>query len=286
MARCLASLRANGVATVVVDNASRDGSVALVRERFPEMRLVALEQNIGFAAACNRGVLEAETPFLFLVNPDAEPHPGAIEALHDVLRLVRSHGRRGPRLVDESGRESVSVLGFPTRWWRGAPPASAFRGRRAPPASVEATLHGEFALGAALLLRRVAFDEVGGFDPGFFLFYEEVDLCRRLAAAGWTLEQCPSAVVTHVGGAATRLAWASAYREQLRGHLRYLEKHEGRRAASISRLVLFAAIGARYLLARGEHRDAYRAGLGWLARMDLDEVAAPAPADRLAPAEA
>jgi GT2 family glycosyltransferase len=278
LGRCLAALREEQVAAVVVDNASRDGSASFVREHFPEATLVALDQNVGFAAGCNAGAAHAATPFLLLVNPDAAPRPGAVAALVDCCRTSERTAGASPRILDEDGRETVSVLGYPTRWWRGAPPVTSFSGESARGTATRGTLRGQFAVGAALLLRRSAFDEVGGFDPGFFLFYEEVDLCRRLETAGWSLERCPDAVVTHFGGASTRREWSAVYPHQLRGHLRYLEKHEGRRAASTARLVLLASVSMRYLGSRGARRRGYAEGVRWLARADLDEIAALAPA--------
>ena len=94
LGRCLAALREEQVATVVVDNASRDGSASFVREHFPEATLVALDRNVGFAAGCNAGAAHAATPFLLLVNPDAAPRPGAVAALARLLPDVRAHGGR------------------------------------------------------------------------------------------------------------------------------------------------------------------------------------------------
>ena len=278
LGRCLEALRTDGVTTVVVDNASRDGSAAYVRERFPDATLVALEQNVGFAAGCNAGAAEAGTPFLLFLNPDAAPRPGSIAALVACCETSPRTAGAVPRILAEDGRETVSVLGYPTRWWRGRPPVTSFSGQSARGDATRGTLRGQFAVGAAFLVRREAFAEVGGFDPGFFLFYEEVDLCRRLEQAGWTLERCPDAVVTHVGGASTRREWSTVYPHQLRGHLRYLDRHEGRRAASTARLVLLASVSLRYVGSRGTRRRGYAEGLRWLARADLDEVTAPAPA--------
>jgi N-acetylglucosaminyl-diphospho-decaprenol L-rhamnosyltransferase len=279
LARCLGALRRERVESIVVDNASRDDSAALVRVQFPEVALFALERNVGFGAACNVGARAADTPYILVLNPDTEPRAGAVEALVACCSASDTIAGATPRVVDERGRESTSVLRYPSRWWRGAPPTTSVRGiwpRR--PTTKRGTLEGEYAIGAALLLRRDAFLQIGGFDPGFFLYYEEVDLCRRLQAAGWSIERCPEAEVVHVGGAATRTQWSIAYRQQLRGHLRYIGKHEGRRAAVTSRLVLLGAVLLRYLLSRGDRRAGYKAGLAWLATVDLDSVAAPGPA--------
>ena len=278
LGRCLAALREEQVATVVVDNASRDGSASFVREQFPEATLVALDQNVGFAAGCNAGAAHAATPFLLLVNPDAAPRPGAVAALVDCCRTSERTAGASPRIVDEGGRETVSVLGYPTRWWRGAPPVTSFSGESARGTATSGTLRGQFAVGAALLLRRSAFDEVGGFDPGFFLFYEEVDLCRRLEAAGWSLERCPTPSsriseaprrdVTGARSTPTSCAAISATSRSTRaGALR------PRRASSSSRRCRCGTSGRAERAARG-----YAEGVRWLAHADLDEITAPAPA--------
>ena len=111
---------------------------------------MALDQNVGFAAGCNAGAAHAATPFLLLVNPDAAPRPGAVAALVDCCRTSERTAGASPRIVDEGGRATVSVLGYPTRWWRGAPPVTSFSGECARGGATSGTLRGQFAVGAAL----------------------------------------------------------------------------------------------------------------------------------------
>ena len=113
------------------------------------------------------------------------------------------------------------------------------------------------------LFRRSALDEVGAFDPSFFLFNEEVDLCRRLVERGWALVTS-DAVFVHLGGIATRPRWDAAYREQLRSHLRMIEKHEGARAAEQTRRYLVAVFSAKALVARDQERRLLRDNATWL----------------------
>jgi GT2 family glycosyltransferase len=128
-----------------------------------------------------------------------------------------------------------------------------------------------FLVGAALLVRREAVEQIGGFDESFFMFYEEVDLCWRLLEAGWGVALCEESKFIHIGGTSTRRNWPAMYREQLRGHLRFLAKHWGMREAELARKVLARAIRLRALVARSPSSDTFRAAARWLA-------SAPAPA--------
>ena len=193
-------------------------------------------------------------------------------------------GAIGPLLVGPDDRPRESTNGYPTRWWLGRPAMTSY-GRpaiRVPSGDGPyRPIRKGFVAGAALLLRREALDDVGAFDPRFFMFYEDVDLCRRLERAGWGVGTCAEARVRHVGGAATRLDWPTLYVEQLTSHLRYLTKHEGRRAAAVARAALIASVTLRWLTASGERRAGYRAGVRALTRTQAhprDEDSQPLPA--------
>jgi len=247
---------------VVVDNASTDGSGEFVRSRFPGVRVVELRENLGYGGACNEGLREARTAFVLFLNPDAWPEGDALGPLVECARR-QGLGAVAPQLHDPHGRRQISVMGFPTRWWLGTPAVTSvsMRSPRRPPE--EGAVEG-FLVGAALLVRRDAVESIGGFDRDFFMFYEEVDLCRRLLDAGWRLGYCPESSFVHVGGTATRRDWPRMYREQLRGHLRYLAKHEGVRVAEQARRHLGRVLRLRRLVARGEQRRAYSDAVTWL----------------------
>ena len=274
--RCLTSV-AEGHEIVVVDNASTDGSGELVRERFPEVRLVELAENRGFGAANNEGMKAASGRYFLLLNSDAWPVGDAIERLVSFADASPRAGVVGPRLRNPDGTLQRSVRGFPTRWriateyffLRKLAPRSralnAFYGAGFDHGSVR---EAEFLMGAVLLVRRQAVDEVGGFDESFFMFSEEVDLCYRMRAAGWSVVFYPGAEFVHVGGASTRVEWGRMYREQLRGHLRFLAKHEGFEQAEQARRVLVAALRVRGFVFRGERGRTYREAGRWLASGD------------------
>ncbi len=132
----------------------------------------------------------------------------------------------------------------------------------------------EFLVGAVLLVRRSAFDEVGGFDPDFFMFNEEVDLCYRLTHTGWRVRFCPTGEFVHVGGASTSKVWDSMYREQLRSHLRFLTKHDSPEVAERMRRALVWAMRLRTLVFRGERRRLSREAAQWLASAPAAELIA------------
>lgn len=230
---CLASIP-RGVRTTVVDNASRDGSVEMVRASFPEARLLAGHGNPGYGAAANLGVRACAEAYVLVLNSDTRVEPGALEALAGHLDRHPRAAVAGPRLLDPDGSPQASCFPFPgtLRWLLENDPVAPAIGwipgvrgallRFSPPARAAAV---PWTLGAALLVRRSAFEAVGGFDEAFFMYFEEVDLCRRLAAAGWETHFVPEARVTHVGGASTSQVRAGMAVQHFRSTLRFYRRH-------------------------------------------------------------
>src|SRR5438128_3909845 len=212
-----------------------DGSRELVRDRYSGVRLIELDENRGYGAAVNEGLRVARGRYLLVLNCDAWPVDDAIKRLAAFAEDNPSVGLVGPRLLSPDGILQPSVRGFPTLWrlateyfflrWL-APRTRFLNAFYAANFDHRSHREAEFVAGAAMLVRRQAFNEVGGFDPAFFMFNEEVDLCRRLSVSGWTVEFTPEAEFIHVGGASTQTIWGDMYREQLRSHIRSLAKHE------------------------------------------------------------
>jgi GT2 family glycosyltransferase len=272
--RCLRSVVEAVDDAVVVDSASSDGSATFVRERFPSVRVIELEENLGFGAAMNAGVEATTGDYQLLLNADTWARKGAVGELVACAERDVQAAVVGPKLENPDGTLQRSIRGYPTPWrlateyffLRWLAPRSrflnAFYGAgfdHHAPASVE------FLVGAVLLVRRSAFDEVGAFDPEFFMFNEEVDLCYRLTRAGRRILYCPSAEFVHVGGASTAPVWDLLYREQLRSHLRFLTKHDGPDVAERMRVVLLWAMRLRALVFRGRRRRISRSAAEWLA---------------------
>ena len=219
LARCLESLRADAerglLEAWVVDNASTDGSAAMVRERFGWVRLVASEENLGFGRAVNLVAERTRTDWIAPANADVALRPGALEALLEAGERDPGAGAIAPRLVLPDGGTQHSVYAFPSipfalvlqsgaaRVWRRLGDRYALigywdstRARRVP-----------WAIAAFLLVRRTAWGDAGGFDERQWMSAEDLDLGWRLRRAGWATRYEPAAVVEHESAAATTQAW-------------------------------------------------------------------------------
>ena len=270
--QCLASV--DGTETVVVDNGSTDGTVAFVRERFPAVRLLE-RANRGLAAGWNAGLRETTGRWALILNADAWLVDDALERIvaagdaHPDVAVV------GPKLLNPDGTLHRSVRGFPTRWRLAteylylrklAPRSQLLNAFYAGGFDHESEREAEVVMGACMLVRRAAIDEVGLLDESFFLFSEEVDWCYRFAQAGWKTLFTPAARCVHVGGAshAGRL-----YRENIRGHLRFFAKHRGAVEAERVRQLLRVSLAIRGRIVRGQRGALYRETARWVASGDV-----------------
>jgi N-acetylglucosaminyl-diphospho-decaprenol L-rhamnosyltransferase len=178
---------------VVVDNASGDGSAEVARAAAPQATVVALPENRGFGAGCHAGAAASTSPLLLFLNPDAQLAPGALDALRRPAHAQPTWGAWQP-LVLLPGGETVNTSGGVLHWL-----GLAWAGQCDAP--VSAIAHGPalvgFASGAAMVLRRTAWEHVGGFEPRYFMYGEDVDLSVRLRLAGWESGVEPAARVEH-----------------------------------------------------------------------------------------
>ena len=269
--RCLASV--GGTPTTVVDNGSTDGTAELVRERFPDVRLVE-ESNRGLGAGWNVGIRATQSRYVLLLNADAWIVDEGLARLVAFADTQPKAAVVGPRLLDPDGTLQRSVRGFPTLWRLAteyfflrklAPRSQALNAFYAGGFDHDQVRETEFVMGACMLVRRDAVDEVGLLDEDFFLFSEESDWCFRFRQAGWQVLFFPGAECVHVRGASHG---GRLYRENLRGHLLFLWKHRGPRYAERARRLLLAALRLRGVLFRGERGRLYRETAAWLASGD------------------
>jgi GT2 family glycosyltransferase len=211
--QCLASLEdAESAPIVVVDNASADGSVEMVRAEFPHVEIVANTVNGGYGKAVNDSMRASDRPYTLILNADTRFLSGSLPEAARYLDERPSIAIVGPALVNPDGSYQRTSFPFPgTLAWfcendplgmvlRHVPPLRR-RMRRYLPR--DQTMTASWVMGAALLVRRSAFDEVGGADESYFMYYEEVDLCYRLRDAGWKIQYAPILTFEHLGGAST-----------------------------------------------------------------------------------
>ncbi len=260
--QCLDSVRGRDV--VVVDNGSTDGTVAFVRERYPDVRLLE-QENRGMGGGNNAGMRVAAGRYFFLLNSDAWVLGDGLDRLVGFADEHPEAAVVGPRLLNTDGSLQRSVRGEPTLW--GLATEYLFIRKLAPHTRLLNPLYrGDFAhdeiaevdwlYGPALLVRHEAADAVGLFDEDFFMFSEEVDWLTRFRRAGWKVLFVPQAEVVHVGGASHG---GKLYVENLRGHLRFFAKHKGPKEAERARRLLLVSLRLRaLLLRRQEYRDGVR----------------------------
>lgn len=220
---CLLSLTActMPVAVAVVDNGSRDDSVAMVRTEFPWVDLIIPADNLGFAKGTNQGMRallarHPEMTTMLMLNPDTVVHAGAIEAL---VAFLDAHPRVGvvsPRLLNSDGSLQRAAFRFPTpamTFFEVFPPGevtpgrfyeSWWNGRYTQEIGGTAPFPIDHPLGACMATRVGVLRQIGMLDESYFMYAEEVDWCRQVRQAGWAIWQQPAAVVTHIGGASSR----------------------------------------------------------------------------------
>ncbi len=229
------------VRVIVVDNASADSTL----ERVADLPVTVLAQpdNRGFAHGCNVGWQAGDAPFVLLLNPDAELDERSLRTLVEVLESDPRLGAAAPKIVEPDGSLDYSQRRFPRL--RSTYAQALFLHRIAPgatwtdelvrdPAAYARPGSPDWASGACLLVRRSALEQVGGLDEGFFLYSEDIDLCRRLRDAGFDIRFVPDAVCVHAGGAsAPRTALLPVLAES---RIRYAQKHMKPGAALLQRL--------------------------------------------------
>ncbi|HUI48166.1 MAG TPA: glycosyltransferase family 2 protein [Acidimicrobiia bacterium] len=268
LAACAQSVLADSsggeVELVVVDNGSGDGSVDLLREVVPDVRVVAAPGNVGYARAANLGIAATRAPVVAVFNPDLVVEPGTAKPMLSRFDDDPALGACGPRIRNVDGSDYPSARRSPSvplaiahglfgLWWPRNPFTTRYRELDADPAEPRLV---DWVSGAAVWLRRSALDAVGGWDEDYFMYMEDIDLCRRLGHAGFEVAYEPAGVVTHVQGASTS---RTPYRMLVQHHRSAWQFARKRLTGARSVLLPFAAVylTCRCVMAMAEH--AFRA---------------------------
>lgn len=271
LATCLDSVLASTgigtIETIVIDNASRDGSADMVAKRFPQVVLERSAINLGFAAANNVAFERARGRYVVLLNPDALLAPDTLATAVAQMDASPETGLGGGQLIGDDGSLQPSARQFPSllnevlvlSGLAARFPHSRIFGRfdrtwADPGRAAEV----DWVPGAFTIVRREALDRVGGFDERFFLYYEEVDLCRRFRSNGWQVRYWPDIVVRHTGGESSKtvsdVEFTSSGSQlilwRMRSGLLYYRKHHGALTARLVAGLEVAWHTLRHLKAR------------------------------------
>ena len=279
------------VQVIVADNASPDRGIETIADL--DVTCLRLPRNGGFAHGCNAGWTAGHGEYVLLLNPDATIDAASLHALVAVLDGDATVGAVAPRIVDGDGHREASLRRFPrlrstyaqALFLHRLLPRAAFTDELVQDAGAyERPWSPEWVSGACILLRRRALEELGGLDDGFFLYCEDIDLCRRLADHGYDVRYEPTATAGHAGGASRPRA--ELYAVLAASRIRYARKHRSRPVAALERggIVLGAlthAVLSPDRAARAGYRAALRAALRGSAPPMVEARKTPAgPAER------
>lgn len=223
---------------IVVDSASSDGSVEMVRAEFPWVHLMACVENVGFPRGNNIGLAKAAGACLLLLNPDTLILENALPAMVAYLRSQPAIGALGPKLLNADGSIQSSRRRFPTlatgflesTWLEGLAPDVLNR-YYAMDLPDDVTSDVDWVTGACIMVPRAVYEAVGGLDEGYYMYSEELDWCRRIKEAGWRVVYYPTARIIHHYGKSSEQAVTARHINFQRAKLRYFRKYHGRGTA-------------------------------------------------------
>jgi len=260
--------------TFLVDNNSTDGSVEMVRAEFPHVTVIANDVNVGFGLGNNQALALVKGEFVLLLNPDAQLEDGALDRLVEALDREPGAAVVGPMVVNEDGAAQSTRRRFPTvqtLFFESTPLQSLLpsthpwlRDYYVLDRSDDEAHEVDWLVGACLLVRRSAVEQIGGFDERFFMYFEETDWCRRFRQAGWSVRFEPAAVARHLGGQSSDQVPARRQCEFNESKCRYARKWHGLAVSLGLRWFLFGAAAFQLAeeslkLALGHKRDLRRA---------------------------
>ena len=257
--------------TIVVDSASADGSAAMIQAEFPDVSLVACEENVGFPRGNNIGLQLATGRNILLLNPDTRVLPDALKAMVAYLDTHSDIGALGPQLLNTDGSVQSSRRRFPTMttmmyestWLEGVAPSKVLERYYAQDLPDDRVADVDWVTGACIMAPRAVFDEVGGLDEGYFMYSEELDWCRRVKDAGWRVVYLPEAQVIHHTGKSSEQAVTARHINFQRAKLRYARKYYGAGKAALLRAYLLASYGGQLSVEAAKGVVGHRRDLRW-----------------------
>lgn len=232
---------------IVVDNASSDGTSQMVEQEFPEAVLIANQENLGFTRGNNQGIEKSQGRYILFLNPDTQVLSDALDTMVAYMEANPQVGALGPRLLDAEGKTLSSRRRFPSlatdfiesttlgQWFPGHPLIQKYHMADTSNDQIQAI---DWAVGAALLVRRQALNEVGLLDEDFFMYSEEVDLCFRLKTKGWEIVYFPEARVVHYEGKSSQQVLTFKHHQFQRSKVLFFRKHHSVWAAEVLRLFI------------------------------------------------
>lgn len=267
-----------GLEIIVVDNASSDGTPAMVERDFPDVTLIASPENRGYGAGNNQGIAAARGEYILVLNPDVELVSDALPRLVDFAEIRPEVGLVAPQLLTPEGEIQSSRRRFPTlpvlflesTWLQMLLPERSLRHYYAKDAPDTSTQSLDWVQGAAMLVRRSVVEKVGGFDEAFFMYSEELDWCRRIKEAGWEIVYYPEARIIHHEGKSSEQVVPARHIYFQSSKIHYTRKYHGPFIAELLRLWLLGQYvwqmgneGVKWLLGhkrplRRERWKAYR----------------------------
>jgi len=241
---------------IVVDNASSDGSVEMVRAEFPEVRLIANQTNRGYTGGNNDGIAAATGRYVMILNPDTRVLNDALAAMVAYADAHPDVGIVGPQLLNSDGSVQSSRRHFPTlmtglfesTWLQPLAPRDVLRRYYVLDQPDDAIQEVDWLFGACFLVPRKVIQQVGALDEVFFMYSEEMDWCRRIRQAGWKVVYLPEAQVIHYGGKSSDQVAAQRHIYFQTSKVRYFRKHHGTLTAGVLRVALLAMYAGQLVL--------------------------------------
>jgi hypothetical protein len=253
--KCLHSIEENkpscSYEVIIIDNASIDNTVDMIKKHFSEITLIVNHDNRGFAAANNQGIKASQSEYILLLNPDTILHPKSLDILVDFMESNKDVGACGPKLLNADGSIQDSVRCFPS--FRGAlhrhtvfKCLGIFKGQYRKwvmyDFNNDKQIDVDQVMGAAMMLRKSVTEQIGVLDERFFMYYEEVDLCYRIKQADWRIVYIPQVVITHIGGGSSGQIPVSKRIMAMTSLLKFFRKHRGKFVTGIFSCVFKPAI--------------------------------------------